>query len=198
MKRFLPTPEGLREAVALLRDSRLVVFPTETFYGLGAAAFDDVALAKVFYIKKRDLSQPVALIASDEAQAFSLWPGIPNRARELAAQYWPGPLTIVLPGRDNLPTALQSPYGIGARVSSHSTAREIARLLNEPLVATSANVSGQPPVLRASEVDEKLPGADGIVEDDQGVMGGAPSTIIAFEGERIIVLRQGPIVIPPG
>ena len=195
MKRLTTTPEDLLQAAALLKASRLVVFPTETFYGLGAAAFDEAALAAVFALKKRDLSQPVALIVSDEAQAFSLWPHIPEAARALAAQHWPGPLTIVLPGHEHLPTALRSPYGIGARVSSHPTARELSRLLQMPLVATSANVSGQPAVLHASEVDEKLPGADAIIEEDQGVMGGAPSTIVAFEGERPVVLRQGPIKI---
>jgi L-threonylcarbamoyladenylate synthase len=195
MKRLSPNPTGLQEATILLKASRLVVFPTETFYGLGAAAFDEVALAAVFQVKKRDPSQPVALIASDEAQAFSLWPNIPDIVRELAKRYWPGPLTIVLPGHAHLPAALRSPYGIGARVSSHPTARELSKLLQAPLVATSANVSGQPAVLRASEIDEKLPGADAIIEDDEGVLGGAPSTIIAFDGDRPILLRQGPIKI---
>jgi L-threonylcarbamoyladenylate synthase len=193
MKRLSSTPDGLREAAGLLRGSRLVVFPTETFYGLGAAAFDEEAVRAVFALKKRDPSQPVALIAADEAQAFSLWSSVPEMVRELASKYWPGPLTIVLPGREDLPAGLRSPYGVGARVSSHPTARALASLLGQPLIATSANMTGQPPVLRASEVDEKLPGADAVLEDDTGVLGGAPSTIVAFEGERPIILRQGPI-----
>jgi L-threonylcarbamoyladenylate synthase len=195
MRRLLSDKEGVSEAAALLRGSRLVVFPTETFYGLGAAAFDEAAVQAAFALKKRDLSQPVALIAADEAQAFALWPSIPEVARELAKKYWPGPLTIVLPGDDDLPEGLRSPFGIGARVSGHPTARALAAALGQPLVATSANVSGQPPVLRASEVDDKLPGADAVLEDDQGVMGGAPSTIVAFEDGRPIILRQGPIFL---
>jgi L-threonylcarbamoyladenylate synthase len=193
MIRLSKSPNDLLHAVALLKASRLVAFPTETFYGLGAAALDEAALSAVFQLKKRDPSQPVALIVADQAQAFSLWPNIPDIVRALAKKYWPGPLTIVLPGHHHLPAALRSPYGLGARVSSHPTARELSRLLQAPLVATSANVSGQPAVLRASEIDEKLPGADAIIEDDQGVLGGAPSTIVAFEGEQPIILRQGPI-----
>lgn len=196
MKKLLPTQEGLTEAAKLLRASKLVVFPTETFYGLGASALDPVALEAVFRLKQRDLSQPVALIVADEAQAFSLWPQIPEKARALARAYWPGPLTIVLPGREDLPSALLSPFGVGARVSPHPTARALAKLLGAPLVATSANKSGHPPLLHASDIDAVLPGADAILENDEGVLGGSPSTIVAFEGEEIKILRQGAITLP--
>lgn len=192
MRVFTKTPGDLAEAADLLRSSKLVIFPTETFYALGALALDEAALAAVFALKGRDLSQPVALLCASAEQAFSLWEEVPPLAARLAARYWPGPLTLVLPGRADLPRALTSPYGVGARVSPHPTARALSGLVG-PLVATSANRAKEPPLLRAKDALSTLSGAAAIVADDEGVLGGLPSTIAAVRGDEIVVLRPGPI-----
>lgn len=195
MERLYPNEAGWAAAAEHLRAGRRVIFPTETFYGLGALALHEEALAAVFQGKARDLSQPVALIAADEEQAFSLWREVTPLARRLAAQHWPGPLTLVLPGREGLPALLQSRYGVGVRVSPHPSARALARLAGGPLVATSANRSGEPPLARAAEAPDEFLGAAALLCDDAGVLGGKPSTIAALAGDAWSILRPGPVIL---
>jgi L-threonylcarbamoyladenylate synthase len=184
---------GIAQAAALLRSGKLVAFPTETFYALGALCTHENAIAAVFHGKGRNPSQPVALIAGDNEQAFALWRHLPPEVRALAETHWPGPLTLVLPARDGFSPQLQSPLGIGVRVSSHPTARALALAAGAPLVATSANLSGTPPVQQASQIQiaVEVP----IVANDNGVQGGLPSTMVAYENNSWRLLRPGPIVL---
>lgn len=127
----------------------LVVYPTETFYGIGADARSPAALARIFALKGRDPNNPIALIAADTTSAFALACEIPALARRLADAFWPGPLTLVLPAAQGLHPALVGPDGgVGVRVSPHPQARSLASGLGRPLTATSANLSGRPPRLR--------------------------------------------------
>jgi L-threonylcarbamoyladenylate synthase len=197
MERLSPNEAGFTAAVEHLRAGRLVIFPTETYYALGAAAFHREGLRAVFQGKARNPAQPVALLAADEEQAFALWSEVRPRARALAARYWPGPLTLVLPGRAGLPEEICSTYGVGVRVSPHRSARELARRLGEPLVATSANPSGGAPTARAADFPAEYLGAAALFCDDEGVLGGLPSTLAALQGEAVLTLRQGPISLEP-
>lgn len=188
-------PEGIADAVAALRVGYLVVFPTETFYAIGADPMQPDALATIVRVKGREPAKPIALIASDTVSAFAIAREIPADARLLAETFWPGPLTLVLPARAGLNEALIGPTGgIGVRVSPHPTARALARAVGGLLTATSANLSGQPPARTLPEARQSL-GARINVYLDGGVLSSdAPSTVVEFtEDGSFRIVRPGVI-----
>jgi len=141
----------LEDGIAALLADELVVYPTETFYAIGADAFSAAALRRLFQVKGREPGRPVGLIAADTAMAFSVAREVPNVARRLAVAFWPGPLTIVMPARDEIADELAGPDGVGVRVSPNQVARVLSAGLGKPITATSANVSGAAP---ARQLDE--------------------------------------------
>jgi L-threonylcarbamoyladenylate synthase len=148
---------GLEDALAALRSGELVVYPTETFYGLGADPYSAAALERLFAIKGRDPAKPVALIAADSKMAFEIARSVPAIARTLAEAFWPGPLTIVMPARDGFPPQLIGPGGgVGVRVSPHRVARALSAQLGRPITATSANLSGDPPPVTLAAARKSL------------------------------------------
>ena len=180
-------------AIAALRAGDLVIYPTETFYGIAADPESSGALEKIFVLKGREPGRPIALIAADTASAFSLAREVPPVAKRLAAAYWPGPLTIVLPARAGVHEALVGPNGVGVRVSSHPIARALAAGLGRPITATSANLSGQPPVADAAIV-RNLFGAKVKVIVEGGILaGGAASTVIEVANGSYRIVRAGAI-----
>ena len=184
------------EAACLALDAgELVVYPTETFYALGADATAPAALERLFAVKRREPGKPVALIVADLKMARRTVGEMPPAARRLARAFWPGPLTMVLPARrGELPPALiGAGGGVGLRISSHPTARMLARRLGRPLTATSANLSGRPPASTVGQARAAL-GERVKVYLDGGTLGAVPaSTVVTFEGNRLRVLRAGPI-----
>jgi L-threonylcarbamoyladenylate synthase len=183
----------VRDAIAALRRGELVVYPTETFYALGADAGSQAALGRLFAVKAREAGKPVALIAADTAMAFAIAREIPAAARRLAEHFWPGPLTLVLPAKAGLSDALVGPDGgVGVRVSPHPVARELARCLG-PITATSANLSGQPPATSLTEARIAF-GSKVKVYLEGGTLGAAlASTVVTFDRGVIKVLRAGAI-----
>ena len=128
---LIPLPrssaQAIAAAVAALRDGQIVVYPTETFYGLAADPFSPAAMERLFAVKGREAAKTVALIAPDTASAFALASAVPASARKLAAHFWPGPLTLVLPARAGLHDSLAGPDGgVGVRVSPHPIALALA------------------------------------------------------------------------
>lgn len=193
MERVDATPEGLERAAQVLREGRLVAYPTETFYGLAADPWQPEALERLLTLKGRATTAPLPLILPSPEHLDGLVESIPKAARKLMDRHWPGPLTLVLPARDGLPAPLVGSHGVGVRCSSHEVATNLAVLLDAPLVATSANRSGEPAAESADDVEERLPGVD-LVVDGGPSAGGAPSTVVAVgpSGE-LEVLRQGAI-----
>jgi L-threonylcarbamoyladenylate synthase len=187
-------PSALEDAADALRRGELIVYPTETFYAIGADALSQAALARLFAVKERDAKKPVALIAADSATALALAREIPIEARRLAEAFWPGPLTLVLPARAGLPDALVgADGGIGVRVSSHPVARELARQLGHPLAATSANLSGQPAASTLAQARSALGTKVKVYLEGGTLAAPAPSTVVAFDRGGIKVLRAGAI-----
>lgn len=188
--------ESLSRAVAALRAGEVVVYPTETFYGIGADAFAPAALERIFTIKGRDVAQTIALIAHDRAAAFAIAREVPPIAQALARAFWPGPLTLVMPARDDLPPALIGPDGgVGVRVSSHPVARALAQALGRPLTATSANRSGAPPAQTIAQARVSLGGAIEIFVEGGTLTGGAPSTVVQCDSTGWRILRAGAIAV---
>lgn len=186
--------DAIDRALAALNAGELVVYPTETFYGLGADASSPRALERLFAIKRREPDKPVALIVADLAMARQIVAEIPAAALRLAHKFWPGPLTIILPARSGIHAALLGrDGGVGLRVSSHPIAHELVRRLGRPLTATSANLAGEPP---ADSIEQaRAAFGDKIAVYLEGGRLGltAASTVVAFDGSRPNVLRVGPI-----
>ena len=190
------TDESIAEAIAALRGGEVIVYPTETFYGLGADAFAPAALERIFAIKGRDAAKAIALIAHDSAAAFAVAREVPQSARKLARAFWPGPLTLVMPARDGLPAALIGPDGgVGVRVSSHPVARALAQGLGRAITATSANRSGAAPARTIAEARASLGAAVQVFVEGGTLTGGAPSTIVQCDSTGWRLLRAGAIRI---
>ena len=180
-------------AVAALRAGELVVYPTETFYGIAADPESSTAMARIFALKGRALGQPIALIAADEVSAFALARQVPPLACRLAGAFWPGPLTLVLPPRAGLHEAVLGPDGIGVRVSSHPVAQRLAAAFGRPITATSANASGQPAPAELSAVRRWPADQIKVLLEAGRLAGGVPSTILAVSNEGYRIIRHGAI-----
>jgi tRNA threonylcarbamoyl adenosine modification protein (Sua5/YciO/YrdC/YwlC family) len=183
------------DAVAALEAGLVVVIPTDTVYGLAVDPRRPGATGRLFAVKARPTDAALPVLAADAAAAFGLARDVPDSASRLAARFWPGGLTIVVPRRDGLGLDLggADDATIGIRVPDHELARELARRVG-PLAATSANLHGRPTPPTAREVVEQLEGADIAVVLDGGPCAGAPSTVVSCaRGDEAAVLREGRI-----
>ena len=187
----------VNQAAAALRAGRLVAFPTETVYGLGADAANDDAVAAIFAAKRRPRFNPLIAHVAD-AQAAQRLATFNDEAGRLAAAFWPGPLTLVLPRADDCPVSLLASAGldtIALRVPSHPLARELLRAFGGPVAAPSANISGRLSPTEAEHVAESELAEDVAVILDGGECAvGVESTIIGFDARgRATLLRPGGI-----
>jgi len=184
----------IEEAIDALRAGDLVVYPTETFYGLAADPSSKSALKRLFAVKGRGAAKTVAMIAADTRSAFSLAREVSPIARRLAECFWPGPLTLVLPARAQIASALVgSSGGVGVRVSSHPTARALAAGLERPITATSANRAGELPAKTLVDARRAL-GRKVKVYLEGGILRtGAPSTVLEVVGDRWRIIREGAV-----
>ena len=184
----------VEEAAALLRRGGIVAYPTETFYGLGALAGCPEALARLAAGKLRPAGKPLPLIGADEAQVTAVASLEDPVARRLAARFWPGPLTLVLPAAGDLsPVITAGGATVGIRIPGDAVARELARRAGGALVSTSANLAGEPPVTTPGELSpELLASIDGIA-DGRPTPGGLPSTVVAVAGGRARLVRAGAV-----
>jgi len=179
--------------VAALAAGELVVFPTETVYGLGAHALHDEAVSRLVRVRGREDGKPILVLVRDLAMAADVAAEVPEGARRLAARFWPGPLTLVLPARDGLPAPLTAGTGtIGVRVPGQATAAALVAGLGAPVTAPSANPPGAAPPRRLDESRAYF-GNDVTVYVDGGTLAGGASTVAAVEGGRVRVLRAGPV-----
>jgi L-threonylcarbamoyladenylate synthase len=179
-------------ALAALRAGEVVVYPTETFYGIAADAYAPAALERIFAIKGRDIAKTIALIAHDTIAAFAIAREVPEIARRLADAFWPGPLTLVLPARREIPDVLIGPDGgVGVRVSSHPIARALASGLGRPITATSANRSGEAPARTIEQARAALGDKVKVFVEGGTLAGGAPSTVVQCAQDGWRILRAG-------
>jgi L-threonylcarbamoyladenylate synthase len=185
--------DAIARAIDALRSGQLVVFPTETFYGIAADALSPIALERIYALKGREPGKPIALIAADSASAFALARDVPDAARRLAAIFWPGSLTLVMPARAGLPDGIVGPDGVGVRVSSHPVAQALAAGLGSPITATSANLSGDPPAAAIESARASLGARVSVYLDGRTLRGGAPSTVVSFDSAGFRIVRAGAI-----
>jgi L-threonylcarbamoyladenylate synthase len=185
---------GLQRAVEVLRRGGVIVFPTETFYGLGANALLENALERVMTIKGRAATIPLLSLVDCMERVKQLARSIPPWSLKLIERFWPGPLTLVFPAREDLPQALVGPSGgVAVRFSPHPTARELVRGMDAPLVGTSANLHGEPAVCRVDDLSDEVKGAVDLVLDAGETHGGLPSTVLDCTSFPPRLLRSGRI-----
>lgn len=169
------------EAVACVRAGGLVVYPTETFFGVGCKACDFDAVARVYQAKRRDVHLPLPVIVAGEEHLRAVARSEPA-LEALIQSFWPGPLTVLLPALGHVPPLLTGGTGrIALRVSSHPVAHALSEAVGEALVSSSANISGRPAVTRVEQLDpELLQRVDGILAQGPVPAGGAPSTLVEW------------------
>jgi L-threonylcarbamoyladenylate synthase len=186
-----PTPAALRRAAAALKRGEPVAFPTETVYGLGANALDPEAVRRIFEAKGRPDDNPLIVHVTGLPMARKLVREIPPEARALAARFWPGPLTIVLPKRRSVPDIVTAGLStVAVRVPDHPVALALIEAAGVPIAAPSANRSGRPSPTRAAHVAADFPGL--LVLDGGPARHGLESTVVAL-GDPPRILRLGAI-----
>ena len=190
-------PATIALAVALIADGQPIAIPTETVYGLAADATNGEAVARIYEAKGRPSFNPLIVHTADlrSAEAIARFDGA---ARGLAAVFWPGPLTLVLPLRDDHPLASLVTAGlptVALRVPAHPVMQRILVACGRPLAAPSANASGRISPTRAPHVVQSLGDRIALVIDGGATEHGLESTIVRPEAGRIVVLRPGPITV---
>lgn len=190
-------PENLPAAVGALKRGDVIVFPTETLYGLGADALDNAAVQRVFELKGRDPRHPIPVLVADQGMLHTLVAKIPTTAQKLMEIYWPGPLTLVLPARKNIPKPLCNPAGgIGVRISSQPIANRLIKGLGHPITATSANPSGKEPARTVQEAKSYFAGRVKVFIDGGTLTSQSGSTVVDATEDLIKIIRQGEIAAP--
>ncbi|MBN2359872.1 MAG: threonylcarbamoyl-AMP synthase [Deltaproteobacteria bacterium] len=187
-------PIDLQQAIALLRTGHVVAYPTETFFGLGADALDEAAVETLRAIKGRG-RKPISVVIADTDMLTQVAHPLRGVGLALANAFWPGPLTLVVPVKPEVPLNLRAGGStIGVRVSSHPVARALAAGLGRPLTSTSCNRAGNREPTRPGQIDAEVRAAiAGYLEG--ATPGGQPSTIVDLSGPRPLLLRQGAIGI---
>lgn len=191
-----PEDPAIAEAAALLRRGRLVAFPTETVYGLGADGLDPEAVARIYAAKGRPATNPVILHVEGPEAARPLAACWPEVASALAARFWPGPLTLVLPASDLVPSIVRAGgSSVALRCPAHPVALALIRAAGRPLAAPSANRSQHLSPTLARHVASSLGEAVDLILDGGPTAAGLESTILDLCVEPPRILRPGPI--PP-
>lgn len=186
-------PHCVEEAVALLRQGKLVCYPTDTVYGLGARAGSDEAVRRLYAVKGRSLEKPVPLLLSDREEA-SWVAEVSPLARSLMNRFWPGALTIVLRRAAGFRSrALAGRDTVGLRVPDHVLVREIVRRLGEPITGTSANRASAPPPVSAAEAAFGLGDAVDLVIDGGRSASRVESTVVDVSEGAVRLLREGAV-----
>ncbi len=187
-----PETEAIQTAAAVIRAGGLVAFPTETVYGLGANATDPAALDRIFSAKDRPASDPLIVHLASADQLGQVARDVPDMARELAHEFWPGPLTLILKRQPQIPANVSAGMAtVGVRVPSHLVAHALIAAAGVPIAAPSANRFSRPSATTAAHVLEDLNGHVDIILDGGATPFGLESTIIDLTSDPPRLLRYG-------
>lgn len=194
VKRGAEIGRDVAEAARILREGGVVVFPTDTLYGLGAGVWNAVAVERVAAIKGRDRGRGLPVLLAEPGDAISLTEGSPA-LEALAEAFWPGGLTVVAPAREGVNGLILGPGGtVGLRVPDSEMARRLIRLARTQLTGTSANRGGSPPPVSAQAAWEEL-GTEVDYVLDGGQAGGQASTVVDISRDPPAVLREGGVTL---
>lgn len=184
---------AIEEAAKLLKAGHLIAFPTDTLYGVGADTSNPSAIQKLFASKGRPLEKGIPILLSDVDYLGKIVSQTPNIAMRLAQNFWPGPLTLILPKRDSISKIISPDENIAVRVPDNDVAREFIRAAGGAVATSSANRSGEPPALDAQEAVAALGDSIAAVLDGGKVSLGIASTIVDCTVSPPRILRQGPL-----
>jgi L-threonylcarbamoyladenylate synthase len=189
-----PDPDAIASAAQIIKGGGIVAIPTDTLYGLAVDPRDSCAVARLFELKGRAASAPVPLVAAGLEQVRARAGRVTAMGEQLAARFWPGPLALLLDADRHLAAGVRAAdRSVAVRVPAHVVARALARAVDVPLTATSANRSGSAPAADAPTVLRVFGEDVDAVVDAGPAPGGAPSTIVDVRGDAPRLVREGAI-----
>jgi L-threonylcarbamoyladenylate synthase len=180
----------------ILQREKVIAYPTDTFYGLGASCFSKDAIQRIYQLKGRKLSKPLSIVVSDIEMMRDFLVDIPPVFWPITDKFWPGPLTIILKASAEFPgDLLGTGASIGIRLPDLPWLRELVRETGIPITATSANISGEREMTRIEEVRETFYGKVDLIVDGGKTRGSLPSTVVDMTSEDPKVLREGAVPV---
>ena len=186
-----PDKKVILAAVKALKSGKLIIFPTETVYGLAADPFNKKAVEKLLKLKKRPRGKPLQLLISDIKQIKSLVKKIPAHVKKIIKRSWPGPLTLILPKKRTIPDFVAGNLNtVGIRMPDHPVALELIRSFGAPIAATSANISGQKPPKTAKQAIRSIKKGIALVIDSGKAKLGKSSRVLDATKKKMKLLRS--------
>lgn len=186
--------EVVEKAARSLRDGQIVVFPTDTVYGVGASVDRPDAVARLYDVKGRPLDRPIPVLVSSFAQVRRLTLDFDPRIERLLHHFWPGPLTVAVPAAGWLPREVVRDTGrVGVRMPDLPLALAIIDAAGGAVATTSANRSGEMEARTAVQAEDAIGATVDVIVDGGRTPGGVPSTVVVVDGDRLLITRRGPI-----
>lgn len=186
--------DPIPHVLEILKRGGLVAFPTDTVYGVGALAFDAAAVESIYTAKDRPVEKAIPILLGGPEDLGKVTTDVPSIAEKLAARFWPGPLTLIVPKHSNLPDVVSVEPTVGVRVPDHQVARALLTAAG-PMAVTSANISGMDSPKTAEDVYHQLNGRIPLILDGGETPGGVPSTVVNCLEKDPVILREGPITL---
>ena len=184
----------IKEAAGVIKKGGILIFPTETVYGVGADAFNEEACRKIYEIKNRPADKPLIVLISDIKDVERVASDVPDSARKIMEKYWPGPLSIILKKNKALPDVITAGTDtVAVRLTSNEVLRKIISEAGCPIVAPSANISGKSFCVRAKDTLQDFEGLVDMIIDDDNSVSGIESTLIHICGGHYKLIREGAI-----
>lgn len=181
----------VKKAVALLKQGKVIIFPTETVYGIGADALNRKAAAKIFALKNRPKNQPLQILISDMSDVNKFASTVPQKALHLMKKSWPGPLTAVVKKKKSIPDVVTGGLKtVGIRMPDHPLALEIIDALGSPLAASSANISGKNPPVTAAQAAKQFKSGIALIMDGGRCSIGKASKVLDLTGKKTKLIRK--------
>jgi L-threonylcarbamoyladenylate synthase len=189
------TPGAIEEAADLLKQGHIIAFPTDTLYGVGVDPFNSAAIEQLYQVKERVADKGIPILLADISDLEKVAQDISNLAQSLIEQYWPGPLTLIVPRHPRLPAMLSPNEGIAVRIPDHAISRAFIRAAGGIVATSSANHSGEQPARNAAEAYRVMNGQISAVLDGGSVQHGQGSTVLDCMSDPPQVLREGPVTV---
>jgi release factor glutamine methyltransferase len=189
-----PNAEVINLAATVLRDGGIVVFPTETVYGIGALADSKFGAQEIFEVKVRPLDMPLPWLVENEDALDTYGADIPDYAHKLAQAFWPGPLSLVVKASERVGKDFRAPDGtVALRSPDHEVVIELIQAAGGPIIATSANTHGHPAPGAYVDIEDRIVGAADLTLDCGETQHGQASTVVMCTGAEPVVVREGAI-----
>lgn len=187
-------PDTISRAAYFIQQGGMVVFPTQSLYGLGVDALNSRAVDRLYEIKGRPRHKPILTLIHDMRMLHQLVQNVPAAAWILMEKFWPGSVTLVFEAREALPVNLTGGTGkIGVRWCGHPAAHSLVRATGVPITGTSANLSGQTGCSEISQLDITIAAQADLILDAGSLQGGPGSTVVDVTGDHLIILREGSV-----